>query len=325
MRVLRELYPPIEPYSHGFLDVGGGHSIYWERVGVPGGKPAVFLHGGPGGGCVSDNRRLFDPSIYDVTLFDQRGCGRSVPHGRLEANTTWDLVGDIESLRRLAGVDAWLVLGGSWGATLALAYAQMHPERASELVLRGVSTMTRAELDWCYQCGASQIFPDLWEQFVLPVPVDQRDDMLTAYRDLLANGETPAQIEAAVAWSLWEGGTSRLLPEARSMAIFENAKFALALARIEIHYFSHACWLDNGQLLRDAGRLAAIPGTIVHGRYDMLCPARTAWALHKAWPAASFHLVEGAGHAGSEPRILDRVIEATDHHGRAWQLAFDRG
>ena len=320
MSELRELYPPIEPYSQGFLDAGDGHRIYWERVGMQGGKPAVFLHGGPGGGCIADHRRLFDPSIYDVLLFDQRGCGRSTPQWGLEANTTWHLVEDIEALRRLAGVETWLVLGGSWGATLALAYAETHPERVSELVLRGVSTMTKAELDWCYRYGASQIFPDLWEQFVSRVPVDQRDDMVAAYRRLLAGAETPAQLDAAVAWSLWEGGTSRLLPEAGSLAVFGNAKFALALARIEIHYFSHGCWLDDGQLLRDAGRLAGIPGTIVHGRYDMLCHARTAWELHKAWPRATFHLVEGAGHAGSEPGILDRVMEATDRYGRAWRL-----
>jgi len=310
------LFPPIEPYGRGHLDVGDGHAVYWERVGTRGGKPAVFLHGGPGGGCTPDSRRFFDPAIYDVLLFDQRGCGRSTPHAELRENTTWHLVRDIERLRMMIGVEKWMVFGGSWGATLGLAYAEKHPERVSELVLRGVSTMTRAELDWCYQSGASRIFPDLWEQFASPVPVAERGDMIAAYRRLLTNGEASERSRAAAAWCTWEAGTSRLLPDIELVEAFADPGFARAFAHIELHYFSHACWLEEGQLLRDAERLAQIPGTIVHGRYDMLCCARTAWDLHKAWPRAALHLVEGAGHAASEPGMLGRLIEATNFHGR---------
>jgi proline iminopeptidase len=314
MSALRTLYPPIEPYDTGMLDVGDGHSIYYERSGRPGGKPAVFLHGGPGGGVAPDHRRLFAPELYDVLLFDQRGCGRSTPHAGLEANTTWHLVADIERLRAIAGVEKWLVFGGSWGSTLALAYAQTHPERVSELVVRGIYTLTRGELDWYYQFGVSEMFPDKWERFQAPIPPAERGDMMGAYRRLLTGEDRAAQIEAARAWSLWEGGTITLLPSAEISAVHGGDHFALAFARIENHYFVHSGWLEEGQLLRDAGKLRAIPGTIVHGRYDMPCPARYAYMLHKAWPEADFHLIEGAGHAFSEPGILDRLIRATDRY-----------
>ena len=309
---LRTLYPPVEPYAAGLLDVGDGHSVYYERVGTPGAKPAVFLHGGPGAGISPAHRRLFDPGRYDVLLFDQRGCGRSTPHAGLEANTTWHLVADIERLRALAGVERWLVFGGSWGSTLALAYAETHPARVSELVVRGIYTLTRAELDWYYRFGVSEIFPDKWEGFVAPIPEDERGDMIAAYRKRLTGGDPAAQVASAKAWSLWEGQTITLLPDAGLAASHDDDRFALAFARIENHYFTHGGWLDEGQLIRDAGRLHGIPGTIVHGRYDMPCPARFAWALHRAWPEADFHLVEGAGHAFSEPGILDRLIRATD-------------
>ena len=312
MTDLRTLYPPIAPYETGMLDVGDGHRVYWERCGTRGAKPAVFLHGGPGGGISPDHRRLFDPERYDVTLFDQRGCGRSTPNASLEANTTWDLVADIERLRAAAQVDQWLVFGGSWGSTLALAYAETHPERVSALVLRGIYTVTKAELAWYYQFGVSEMFPDKWERFQAPIPLQERGGMITAYRKRLIGDDPRAQIEAARAWSQWEGETITLLPDPKFSADFADDRFALAFARIENHYFTHACWLDEGQLLRDAGRLRGIPGAIVHGRYDMPCPARYAWALHKAWPDAEFHLVEGAGHAWSEPGILDRLIRATD-------------
>jgi proline iminopeptidase len=312
MTALRTLYPPIKPYQTGMLDVGDGHEIHYERVGRPGGKPAVFLHGGPGGGISPDHRRLFDPELYDVTLFDQRGCGRSRPHAGLEANTTWHLVADIERLRERAGFDKWLVFGGSWGSTLALAYAQTHPERVSELVLRGIYTLTKAELRWYYQFGVSEMFPDKWEGFQAPIPQVERGDMIAAYRKRLTGDDPAAQIEAAKAWSLWEGATITLLPSPQISAVHGDDHFALAFARIENHYFVHDGWLEEGQLLRDAARLRAIPGIIVHGRYDMPCPARYAYALHKAWPEAEFHLIEGAGHAYSEPGILDQLMRATD-------------
>jgi proline iminopeptidase len=312
MSTLRTLYPPIEPYETGMLDVGDGHIVYYERVGTRGGTPAVFLHGGPGGGIAPDHRRVFDPARYDVILFDQRGCGRSTPHAGLDANTTWHLVDDIERLRKIAGADRWLVFGGSWGSTLALAYAQKHPERVSALVLRGIYTVTRAELDWYYQFGVSEMFPDKWERFQAPIPEAERGDMIGAYRKVLTGDDEVAKLEAARAWSLWEGETVTLLPDPAVSSGFADGHFALAFARLENHYFLHGCWLDEGQLLRDAGRLRGIPGSIVHGRYDMPCPLRYAWALHKAWPEAEFHLVEGAGHAYSEPGILDRLIRATD-------------
>ncbi|WP_017671139.1 prolyl aminopeptidase [Blastomonas sp. AAP53] len=311
---MRALYPPLEPYATGMLDTGEGHQIWYERVGTPGAKPAVFLHGGPGGGCSPDHRRLFDPELYDVMLFDQRGCGRSAPHAALENNTTWHLVADIERLRVLAGVDAWLVFGGSWGSTLALAYAQTHPDRVSQLVLRGIYTCTKPELDWFYQFGVSQMFPDKWERFVALIPEAERGDMLAAYHRRLTGDDPDLQVAAARAWSLYEGETVTLLPDPRLTEQHDDGHFALAFARIETHYFVHGCWLEPGQLLRDAHLLSAIPGTIVHGRYDMPCPAHYAWALHKALPQMDFRLVEGAGHAYSEPGILSRLIEATDRY-----------
>ena len=309
---LRGLYPDIEPFDSGMLDVGDGHRIYWERSGTKGTKPAVFLHGGPGGGFSGAHRRLFDPKRYDVTLFDQRGCGRSTPYASIDHNTTWDLVADIERLREAAGVDKWLVFGGSWGSTLALAYAETHPNRVSELVVRGIYTLTRAELAWYYQFGVSEMFPDKWERFQAPIPPAERGDMMAAYRRRLTGDDKKAQLEAARAWSLWEGETITLLPQPETSGKFGEDDYALAFARIENHYFVHAGWLDEGQLIRDAHKLRGIPGVIVHGRYDMPCPARYAWALHNAWPQADFHLIEGAGHAYSEPGILDQLMRATD-------------
>ncbi|NBN78303.1 prolyl aminopeptidase [Microvirga tunisiensis] len=312
MTVLRDLYPAIEPYASGMLDVGDGHSISWERCGTPGRKPAVFLHGGPGGGISPAHRRLFHPEHYDVLLFDQRGCGRSTPHAELEANTTWHLVADIERLREMVGVDQWLVFGGSWGSTLALAYAETHPERVSELVLRGIYTLTQAELAWYYQFGVSEMFPEKWERFQAPIPAEERHDMMAAYQRRLTHPDKAVRVAAARAWSLWEGETITLLPNAENTDHFGEDEFAHAFARIENHFFMHGGWLEEGQLLANAGRLADIPGVIVHGRYDMPCPARYAFELHKRWPRAEFHLVEGAGHAYNEPGILDRLIRATD-------------
>lgn len=312
MSQLRSLYPEIEPFETGFLDTGDGHKVYWERVGTKGAKPAVFLHGGPGGGFSPKHRRLFDPALYDVILFDQRGCGRSTPFASLENNTTWHLVADIERLREMIGAEKWLVFGGSWGSTLALAYAQTHTERVSELVVRGIYMLTKAELDWYYQFGVSEMFPEKWEGFIAPIPEDERGDMIAAYRKRLVGQDREEQLRCAKAWSIWEGETITLLPEPETSGAFLDPDYALAFARIENHYFTHAGWLEEGQLLRDSGRLADIPGTIVHGRYDMPCPMRYAWLLHKAWPKADFHIIEGAGHAYSEPGILDRLIRATD-------------
>lgn len=310
---LRGFYPEIEPFETGFLDVGDGHTIYWERVGTKGAKPAVFLHGGPGGGTSPTQRRLFDPKLYDVLLFDQRGCGKSTPHAGLDANTTWHLVADTERLREMTGVDKWLVFGGSWGSTLALAYAQTHPERVSELILRGIYTVTRAELDWYYRFGVSQMFPEKFERFLAPLKTpEERAEPVPAYRALLTGEDEAVKIEAAKAWSIWEGETITLLPAPEFTAPWLDGHFALAFARIENHYFFHDAWLKDRQLLDNAHLLHGIPGVIVHGRYDMPCPARYAWELHKAWPEAEFHIIEGAGHAYREPGILDRLIRATD-------------
>jgi len=309
---LRTLYPPIEPFASGYLDTGDGHLVYWERCGTPGAKPAVFLHGGPGAGCGPDHRRLFDPARYDVLLFDQRGCGRSTPHASLDENTTWQLVSDMERLRAMAGHEAWLVFGGSWGSTLALAYAQTHAERTSALVLRGIFAATAFEIGWYYQEGASWLFPDKWERFLAPIPEAERGDLVAAYRKRLTGEDRAVQLEAAKAWSRWEGGTITLLPDPALDEAFASDDFAIAFARIENHYFTHLGWLEDGQLLRDAGRLKGIPGVIVQGRYDTATPPVTAWQLHRAWPEAEFHLIEGAGHAFNEPGILDRLIGATD-------------
>ena len=308
----RTLYPPIEPYDSGMLDVGDGHMIYWERCGTPGAKPAVFLHGGPGGGLSPNQRRAFDPARYDVLLFDQRGCGKSTPFARLEHNTTWDLVADIERLRDMVGVEQWLVFGGSWGSSLALAYAETHPERVTELVLRGIFTLRRWELQWYYQHGASLLFPDKWERFVAPIPEGERHDLMTAYRRRLISDDRATRVEAAREWARWEGETLTILPDPSVSESFYNDDYALAFARIENHFFVHEGWLDEGQLIRDAGRLRDIPGVIVQGRYDIACPPRTAWDLHRAWPEAEFIMVEGQGHALSQPGILHHLIEATD-------------
>jgi len=309
---LRTYYPEIEPYASGHLDVGGGHSIYWERIGTPGAKPAVFLHGGPGGGLSPNQRRVFDPARYDVLLFDQRGCGRSKPFAELEGNTTWDLVADIEKLREMVGVDQWQVFGGSWGSTLALAYAETHPTRVTELILRGIFTLRRWELLWYYQHGASLLFPDKWQHFIAPIPPEERDDMIGAYRRRLTSADPLVQQAAALAWSKWEGETITLLPDPAVSNAFYGDDFALAFARIENHYFVHAGWLEEGQLISNAEALRDIPGVIVQGRYDVACPPQTAWDLHTAWPEAEFIMVEGEGHSLSQPGILHHLIEATD-------------
>lgn len=309
---MRTFYPEIEPYDHGMLDVGDGHRVYWELCGNPNGKPVVFLHGGPGGGCTPVQRRLFNPEKYKILLFDQRGCGRSTPYASLEANTTWHLVADIERLREMIGADRWMVFGGSWGSTLALAYAQTHPERVTELVLRGIFTLRRSELLWYYQEGASWIFPDKWERYLAPIPPEERADMMAAYRKRLTDPDPAVQAEAAGAWSLWEGETITLLHNQNFSDQFGDPHYAIAFARIENHYFVNGGWFEEGQLIRDAYKLKGIPGVIIQGRYDIATPAKTAWDLHRAWPEAKFIMVPDAGHAVSEPGITHHLIEATD-------------
>jgi len=308
----RSLFPPIEPYASGWLDVGSGHRVYWERAGTPGATPAVFLHGGPGAGISAHHRQLFDPARYDVLLFDQRGCGRSTPHAGIDQNTTWDLVADIERLREMAGIERWLVFGGSWGSTLALAYAQTHPVRTSALILRGIFLLRRAELLWYYQEGASWLYPDLWESFVAPIPEAERGDLMGAYRKRLTGDDPVERQRCAIAWSVWEGSTITLLPRPDISEHYGTDGFSLAFARIENHYFVHDAWLEEGQLLRDVERIRHIPGVIVQGRYDLATPARSAWDLHRAWPEADFHLVPDAGHAFDEPGILTQLLDATD-------------
>lgn len=311
------MYPEITPHSHGYLDTNDGHQIYWELCGNPQGKPAVFLHGGPGGGCSPEHRRLFDPARYNVLLFDQRGCGRSRPHASLENNTTWHLVDDIERFRKeILGADQILVFGGSWGSTLALAYAQQHPQHVSGLIVRGIFTVRKQELRWFYQEGASQLFPDLWESYLAPIPESERDDLITAYHKRLTGKDPVIQLQAAHAWTQWESRTITLLPNAAHQQSHAEDHAALAFARIENHYFVNAGFMQEGQLLANAHILHDIPGVIIQGRYDVCTPMQTAWELHKAWPQAQFHIVDDAGHAFDEPGILTRLLTATDEFGQ---------
>lgn len=310
---MRELYPPIEPFDDGFLEVSDIHTLHYEQAGNPKGKKALFLHGGPGGGIEPVYRRYFDPARWHLALLDQRGSGQSTPKAELRENTTWDLVGDCERLREHLGIDRWLVFGGSWGSTLALAYAEAHPERVSALVLRGIFLLRRRELLWFYQEGASWIFPDAWEGFVKPIPEVERGDMMSAYYRRLTSEDPAVRSAAARAWSLWEGTTSKLHLDPEAIARFGSDEFADAFARIEAHYFVHGAWLKTDtQLLDDAERIAHIPGVIVQGRYDVVCPAASAWALHKRWPASKLVIVPDAGHSITEPGIVSELVQATD-------------
>jgi proline iminopeptidase len=314
----RSFYPKIEPYETGHLDVGDGHSLYWETCGNPDGKPVVFLHGGPGAGISPDHRRQFDPDKYKILLFDQRGCGRSTPHASLEANTTWHLVEDIAKLRRMAGVEKWMVFGGSWGSTLALGYAVTHPDHVTELVLRGIFLFDKYELDWMYKHGgASQLYPDKWEEFVAPIPQDEHGDLVGAYRKRLTGEDRDEQLRCAKAWSKWEAQVVTLLPNAHVVEDFTDDEKAIAIARIENHYMAHGGWLDEGQLLREAAKLSGIPAVIVQGRHDSCTPPAAAWALHKCWPKAKLEIVPDGGHLFSEPGILDALIRATDRFAAA--------
>ncbi|WP_067137873.1 prolyl aminopeptidase [Microtetraspora malaysiensis] len=318
---MRTLYPPIEPYDSGLLDVGHGNQIYWEICGNPEGKPVVMVHGGPGGGCTADHRRQFDPEAYRIVLFDQRNCGRSLPHASdpavsLEDNTTGNLVADMERLRELLGIDRWMVFGGSWGSALSLAYAQTHPDRVSELVLRGVFTLRPFELRWFYQEGASMVYPDQWESYVAPIPEDERGDLIAAFARRLNDPDPAVRIPAARAWSVWEGSTITLRRDPSIVAKHADDDYAVAFARIECHYFVNGGFFTEGQLIRNVDRIRHIPCVIVQGRYDMCTPAVTAWDLHRAWPESELHIADDAGHAYTEPNILDRLIEATDRFAR---------
>lgn len=304
-------YPPIEPFNTGTLQVSSVHTLYYEQCGNPNGKPVVFLHGGPGGGISADDRRFFDPTVYRAVLFDQRGAGKSTPMASLEDNTTWHLVDDIEKLRAHLGIERWVVFGGSWGSTLALAYAQTHPDRVKALVLRGIFLLGREELEFFYQQGSSWIFPEAWDEYLAAIPEVEHGDLISAYyRRLTSNDETVRQ-QAAAAWSKWECTTSRLYVDPELVKKASNDKWADAFARIECHYFVNGGWFKRDlQLLHDIHKIKHIPAVIVQGRYDMVCPARTAWALHKKWPEAEFHMVPDAGHSAREPGIAQRLVEA---------------
>ena len=310
---MRELYPPIEPHYTSHLQVSERHTLYVEVSGNPDGKPVVFLHGGPGGGTVSIYRQFFDPERWRIILFDQRGCGKSLPHAELEDNTTWDLVADIETIRQHFGVDQWVVFGGSWGSTLALAYAQTYPERCKGLILRGIFTLRSEEIQWFYQSGASFLFPDAWATYLAPIPPEERHDLLSAYYRRLTSSDMAVQLEAARAWSVWEASTSKLIPDASLIEKFGQDSFATAFARIECHYFMNGGFFEMpNQLLNNAERLRAIPGVIVQGRYDVVCPTKTAWELHQAWPEADFVLIPDAGHSATEVGIIDALVQASD-------------
>lgn len=313
MTELRTLYPPIEPYETGMLEVGDGHTLYWERCGTRGAKPVVFLHGGPGSGVSPGQRRQFDPALYDILLFDQRGCGRSTPFASLDHNTTWDIVADIETLRvEVMGVDKWMVFGGSWGSTLSLSYAQAHPDRVTELVLRGIFLFRQGEVDWLYKYGASELYPEEWERFVDFIPEGERGDLVEAYHKRLTGDDEAVKLEAAKRWSMWEGVTVTLLPDEEMLADFTEDSHAIAIARIENHYMRTCGWLEEGQLLKNADRLKGIPGIIVQGRHDCCTPPSAAWDLKKAWPEVELQIVPDGGHLYTEPGITDGLVRASD-------------
>lgn len=309
----RGLYPPVAPYATGRLRVSELHELYYEQSGTATGKPVVFLHGGPGAGSNPAVRRFFDPQRYRIVVFDQRGCGRSTPHASLQDNTTWDLVADIERLRMHLDIDRWQVFGGSWGSTLALSYAQTHPDRVTELVLRGIFLLRPQELLWFYQHGASELFPDFWEDFIAPVPPPERADLISAHHRRLTGADHEAMLRSARAWSVWEGMTSNLLVSPAAAGRFSSDEFALAMARIEAHYFVNGGFMETpDQLLQNIDRIRHLPGVIVQGRYDVVCPPRSAWDLHQAWPEADFRLVPDAGHSAFEAGIVHELVAATD-------------
>jgi proline iminopeptidase len=312
---MRTLYPPIEPFDTGRLKVSDVHELYYEQCGNPEGQPVVYLHGGPGAGLATDYRRFFDPTSYRIVLFDQRGSGQSTPYASLVDNTTWHLVDDIEKLRAHLGIDRWLVYGGSWGSTLALAYAETHPDRATVLILRGIYLGKRSELGWFFDAnfGRSAIFPEVWEEFIAPIPEAERRDLLAAYDRRLNSGDTEAQLAAARAWAVWEAWSLKLIPDQALIDQFTEPHAALPLARIECHYFVNDCFFEtDNYLLENIDRIRHLPAVIVHGRYDTCCPIASGWELHRAWPEAEFIIVPDAGHSVTEPGITSALVEATD-------------
>lgn len=306
------LFPEIEPFDSGRLQVDEVHSVYFEQCGNPRGKPVVFVHGGPGGGSSPVHRRFWDPAVHRIVLFDQRGCGRSTPHAELRNNTTWDLIADMERIRAHLAIDRWQLFGGSWGSTLALAYAQEYPQRVTEMILRGIFLLRRREIEWYYQEGASRIFPEAWQKYLEPIPEDERGDMVSAYYRRLTSADRKERLAAARAWSMWEGSTSRLVPDPNLIARTGEASFAEAFARIECHYFINCGFFDNpNQLLDNMHRLSNIPAVIVQGRYDIVCPVESAFQLHQAWPKSKLIVAPGAGHSALEPEITEQLVAAT--------------
>ncbi|MDH5180449.1 MAG: prolyl aminopeptidase [Gammaproteobacteria bacterium] len=305
------LYPDIRPYKTHTLAVQSPHVLYIEESGTPTGIPVLFVHGGPGSGCEEYHRCFFDPEVYRIILFDQRGSGKSTPHAELEHNTTQALVEDMEAIREYLGVTKWVLFGGSWGSTLSLVYAETHPERVLGLILRGIFLCRPREIEWFYQTGADRIFPDLWQDYLKPIPEDERDEMVPAYYKRLTGEDEVARMAAAKAWSIWEGRTATLRQNKNVVNHFGNPHTALSLARIECHYFYHNSFLEENQILRDAHKLNGIPGVIVHGRYDIVCPVESAWDLHQVWPEADFQVIPDAGHSATEPGIVDALIRAT--------------
>ena len=306
------LFPEIEPFDSGRLQVDEVHSVYFEQCGNPRGKPVVFVHGGPGGGSSPVHRRFWDPAVHRIVLFDQRGCGRSTPHAELRNNTTWDLIADMERIRAHLAIDRWQLFGGSWGSTLALAYAQEYPQRVTEMILRGIFLLRRREIEWYYQEGASRIFPEAWQKYLEPIPEDERGDMVGAYYRRLTSADRKERLAAARAWSMWEGSTSRLVPDPNLIARTGEASFAEAFARIECHYFINCGFFDNpNQLLDNMHRLSNIPAVIVQGRYDIVCPVESAFQLHQAWPKSKLIVAPGAGHSALEPEITEQLVAAT--------------
>ena len=308
-----ELFPNIEPFNTFHLPVSDLHTIYVEESGNKNGKPVIFLHGGPGGGVDPKYRRYFNPDKWRIIMFDQRGCGKSTPFAELKENTTWDLVDDIEKIRNHLSIEDWVVFGGSWGSTLSLAYSQTYPNSCKGLILRGIFLVRKKEIDWFYQEGANNIFPDRWESFLAPIPIEKRDNLMQAYYEFLTGDDHSKKIEAAKAWSTWEGSTVRLMQDENFISDFSDEKFAEAFARIECHYFMNNCWFNsNNHLIENVDKIRHIPGVIIHGRYDIICPVVQAWDLHQAWPEADLHIIPDAGHSIFEEGIKDKILEYTE-------------
>ncbi|KPK11845.1 MAG: proline iminopeptidase [Acidithiobacillales bacterium SG8_45] len=308
---MHPLFPDIHPDQTHRLKVDDTHELYIEECGSPGGIPVLFVHGGPGAGCEEYHRRFFDPNVYRIVLFDQRGSGRSVPHASLENNTTQDLVADMEKIREYLNVDRWVLFGGSWGSTLSLVYAETHPERVAGMILRGIFLCRPKEIQWFYQDGTSRMFPDFWQDYIQPIPEEEHGDLVQAHYRRLTGEDEVARMASAKAWSLWEGRTANLVPKHEVVEFFGSPHTALSLARIEAHYFVNDCFLAPDQILRDAGKLADIPGYIIHGRYDVICPLENAFELSQAWPLAQLEIVPKSGHSASEPGTIDALIQAT--------------